>query len=141
MKSENPFWCVAIVKELPESFKDGILLSEGFSAESPEDIPSDEISFALLFRTLSSSEALACSVIRESIKSLGLQDGSLKEMIPLHPKYICRSEKRILARMSIGDVSMRDLYIGFKNGNREAQNAALNIVLSAIEKKPWEFWK
>jgi hypothetical protein len=141
MKSENPFWCVAIVKELPESFKDGILLSEGFSAESPENIPSDEISFALLFRTLSSSEALACSVIRESINSLGIKDGNQTEIIVLKPKCILRSEKRIFSGMSDGDVSMRNLSIGFKNGNAEALNAALNIVRSAIEKRPWEFWK
>lgn len=141
MKSEDPFWCVAILKELPESFEEGFLLAEGFSADSPENIPADQIAYAVLFRTLASSEALACSVISESIKSLGVQDESLIKIITLNPKCICRSEKRIFSGMSDGDVSMRNLSIGFKSGNTEAQNAALKIIQSAIEKRPWEFWK
>jgi hypothetical protein len=141
MSPENPFWCVAILKKLPESFEEGILLAEGFSAESPEDIPADQISYAVMFRTLTSSETLAYSLISESIQSLGVQDENLIEIIILNPKCICRSEKRIISEMNDGDVSMRNLYIGFKSGNAEAQNAALSIVLSAIEKRPWEFWK
>lgn len=141
MKSENPYWYVAILKKLPESFEEGILLAEGFNAESPEDIPVDQISYAVMFRAFTSSETLAYSLISEFLQSLGVQDENLIEIITLKPKYICRSEKRIISEMNEGDVSMRDLYIGFKSENSEAQNAALNVVLSAIEKKPWEFWK
>lgn len=141
MNPENPFWCVTILKKLPESFDEGILLAEGFSAESPEDIPADQISYAVMFRAFTSSETLAYSLICESLESLGIQDENLIEIITLKPKYICRSEKRIISEMNDGDVSMRNLYIGYKSENGEAQNAALNIVLSAIEKRRWEFWK
>ena len=134
MSSQNFYWCVAFLKVPPGSI-------EGFSVESPEEISPDELAYAVLFRTVATSELEATVYVGASIHSLALDCECPTEVISLEPKFILRSEKHAIARLSPGDVSMHQSYVGFKRGNAEATKMAMDIIKSALSKRRWEFWK
>ncbi len=141
MYSQNSYWCVAYLKRLSDFIVEGVLLAEGFSEESPEEISPNELAYAVLFRTVATSAPEAIVFVEASILSLTLDCEFPPEVILLESKCILRSERRAMAQLNPGDVVMHQSYIGFKRENAEAKKMAMDIIKSTLVKRRWEFWK
>ena len=137
----NPYWCVAFASELPDTFTDGLVLSEGFSVDGPDEIRPDQITYAVLCRTVASSEHEAHAVITTSLQELSFPVACALQTIDTGSFLICRRERRVVRSLAPGDTATHSSFIGFKRGNDDAKAVALGVIREAMSKKMWEFWK
>ena len=141
VKNAKPYWCVAFAEELPDAFTDGLVLSEGFTDDAPDEIPPDQITYAVLCRTVASSEDEAHASIMTSLQEVSLPTPCPLVTIDADSLILRRREWRAVSDLAHGDTAIHSSVIGFKRGNAEAQEASLRIIRESMSKKRWEFWR
>lgn len=131
------YWCLPILNALPDQFgEDGIVLSEGFTGdEMPEP---DQLQYLLLFRVAAPDEYRAHSTVREA-----LPDADIAEVLTLSADStaMVRSERRIAARLSDGDVYIKSNCIGYKKADNAARDNAISVIRAAVVRAKWQFWR
>jgi len=141
MEELQPYWCVAFADELPDTFSAGLVLSEGFSVETPDEIPREQITYAVLCRTVASSEDEAHASITASLHELSMPASSPLVTIDAASLIICRRERRAVSGLARGDTSVHSSFIGFKRDDPAAKEVALQIIRGSLSKKKWQFWR
>ena len=141
MKDSKPYWCVALTSELPGTFAEGLVLSGGFTVDAPDEIPPDQITYAVLCRTVAPSEDEAHAAIKTSMQELSIPAPDHLVTVDTDSLIIHRREMRAVGNLAPGDTSIHASFIGFKRGNAEAKESALRIIRQSMSKKRWEFWK
>src|SRR5687768_3145322 len=130
------YWLGIVIDTLPDSFEDGVALNEGFSDEVPED--TSEFQYAILARTVASSKGEAEQLVRDASRQYA---PSHLRVIADQPQHVIRDERRVVATLSPGDVSLKNSFIGFKKDCSEAGESAFGIISLAIRKSWWQFWR
>jgi hypothetical protein len=141
MNKLNPFWYIAYSDSLPDSFSEGVVLSDGFEANGPDGIPMEQVSYALLCRTMANNEKEAHENIINSLQNHSILISSDIMPFQANGRLMSKNEFRIVTILELGDVSIHESFVGFKRNNREAQSVALNVIREAITKTKWQFWK
>lgn len=141
MKSAKPYWCVAFASELPDTFADGLVLSDGFTVDAADEIPPDQMTYAVLCRTVASSEDEAHASITTSLQEMSIPAPCPLVTIDAHSLLLRRRERRTVSELTHGDTAIQSSFIGFKRGNAEAKETSLRIIRESMSKKIWEFWK
>ncbi|MCP4710557.1 MAG: hypothetical protein GY869_18190 [Planctomycetes bacterium] len=137
----KPFWCVIMTDSLPEDFIDGVVLSDGFTEDLPEEIPPGMLTYALLCRTVAASEDKAHAKISENLQHLTITLSQPITTLPDDNMRFCRCEQKTVSDMSPGDFSLRMVFVGFLKDNPTAQKQTLKFIQQAITKKKYQFWK
>lgn len=141
MSKLNPFWYIAFSDSLPDGFSEGVVLSEGFGANGPDEIPTDQVSYALLCRTMAKNEKAAHEYIINSLQNHSILTSSDIILFQPNGRLMSKNEYRIVIELELGEVSIHGSFVGFKRNNNEAQSVALNVIREAITKTKWQFWK
>ena len=141
MNKLNPFWYIAFSDSLPNSFSEGVVLSDGFDSIGPDGIPMEQVSYALLCRTVANNVKEAHENIINSLQNHSIFISSNIMPFQANGRLMSKNECRIVTLLELGGFSIHESFVGFKRNNSEAQSVALNVIREAITKTKWQFWK
>ena len=111
-------------------------MSEGFGEQVPDDL--SQCQYAILARAAAASKAEAERLVRAASRPYAL---SAVQLIADRPEHVIRAERRQMQKLSPGDVSLKNSFVGFKKDCPEARASAIGIIELAIRKSWWQFWR
>ena len=136
----TPYWFLVIVEEISDEISDsGICLAEGFDEERGPDM--DDVEYVLWWRACADSEENAMRRIADGLTDLGFGRALKIESIRIDPKRMIRKERRLLKSADEDFMSFHSMWIACKAGHEPARQMARTVMLDAMTRKPWQFWK
>lgn len=130
------YWLAVVIDTLPDSFEDGVTVHEGFDEEVPDDLT--KFQFAILARAAASSKVEAEQLVLAASRPYA---PSVVKLIADRPEQVIRDERHQMQKLSLGDASLKNSFVGFKKDCAEAREAAIGIIELAIRKSWWQFWR
>ncbi len=134
------FHFIAILSKPPEWLTDGILLSDDES-EGEMDTDDANLVYAILCRTSALSSDQAREFVEEGLIE---KDVTLAEsLIPLNlgGASFTRREKKSLAKLDDGDVSIHSMFLAFNPDDADRRHLMREIIQNYITKRRWQFWR
>ena len=133
-------WFLVIVEEISDEVSDsGICLAEGFDEEQGPDL--EDVEYVLWWRACAESEEKAKSRVEDGLIEFGFGPALQIESIQIDPKQMVRKERQLLETADELFMSFYSTWIAFKAGHESARQAAREVILNAMTRKSWQFWK
>jgi hypothetical protein len=133
---ELPYWFGIVMRKLPDHFKEGIVLADGFATHA--ELETGDMLYAILARTVADSTVEGESFVREAIERFGPIEVRL---VADDVTHVIRPERSLAKSLKRSDVQLKNAFVGFKADSLQAQATAMQLVEDAVLRKWWQFWR